>query len=106
MSDSSFYNNLGKSGWNYVGLAAIFSASLLLLFIDKVPSNIGEHLLPALIVFGLGFILLGYIEGTIFRKNLDRDGSEKTKHPYTLLFTANVVWFCAFVIYLFYRGVL
>jgi hypothetical protein len=106
MNTTSIFDQLGKSGWNHIGLASLFSASTLLLFIDKAPKSISEYLLPALIVFGLGFIVLGYIEGSIFRKNFDKEGSEKTKHPYKTLFLLNIIWFLLFVAYLFYRKVL
>jgi len=106
MSDDSFYGFLAKSIWNHVGLAYIFCAGLILLFVDKVPQAIKEHLLPALIVFGLGFIFIGYIEGSIFRKNFDREGSEKRLHPYKRLFFINLAWFSIFIAYLFYRNVL
>jgi hypothetical protein len=106
MSATSFFDQLGRSSWNHIGLASLFFASTLLLFIDKVPKRISENLLPALVVFGLGFIVLGYIEGSIFRKNFDREGTEKKKHPYNTFFMLNVVWFFLFVIYLFYRKVL
>ena len=106
MSQQTFYEALGKSNWNHIGMASIFCAGLLLLFIDKVPKTLSEHLLPALIVFGLGFILIGYIEGSIYRKQFNREGDEKRKHPYMLFFTLNSAWFLNFIIYLFWRNVL
>jgi len=106
MNEKSFYETLGKSPWYHVGLASIFCAGLLLLFVDKVPKIDSEHFLPAIIMFGLGFLLLGYIEGSIFRKNFNREGDEKTKHPYKQFFAANIIWFIVFCGYLFYRGVL
>lgn len=106
MDTKSIFDHLGKSGWNHIGLASLFSASTLLLFVDKVPKSISNNLLPALIVFGLGFIVLGYIEGTIYRKNFGMDGNEKKKHPYKSFFALNLIWFFLFVAYLVYRKVL
>jgi len=106
MNNQSFFDQLSKSGWNQIGLASIFCANVLLLFISDVPENVGKYLLPALMVFGLGFIVLGYIEGTVYRKNFDQVGSAKLKHPYRRFFAANSIWFILFVIYLFYRGIL
>ncbi len=102
----SVFEILGKSRWYHIGFASFFSASLLLLFIDKVPKTVSEYFLPALIVFGLGFVLLGYAEGSIFYKNFNREGDEKTKHPYRRLLAVNIIWFISFCVYLFYRGVL
>jgi len=103
---AGFFGTLGKSNWYHVGLSAIFGASILLLFVDKLPKPLAENLLPALIVFGIGSTLLGYIEGTIFRKNFSKDGDEKTKHPYGLFFTLSILWFIGFIAYLFWRKVL
>ena len=71
-----------------------------------MPKSISENLIPALVVFGLGFILVGYVEGTIYRSNINRKEDEKKPHPYKQLFMANIIWFLLFVVYLFYRGVL
>ena len=105
MKDELF-KSLGKSIWHHVGLASIFCAGLLLLFVDKLPKPLSEHLLPALIVAGIGWVFLGYIEGTIFRKNFSQSGTEKTEHPYIRFFLASGIWFVLLIAYLFWRGVL
>jgi len=96
MKDELF-QSLGKSIWHHVGLASIFCAGLLLLFVEKLPEALADHLLPALMIAGIGWVFLGYIEGTIYRINFSQGGDEKTKHPYIKCFLAAGIWFVLLV---------
>lgn len=104
---NNLLENFSKPGWNQLGICSFFCAFIILLFVDKVPKSVSEHLLPSLIVFGIGFSFIGYVEGTLYRWTFgDDDKKKEVEKLNKWFFLANFLWFALFIIYLFFRDVL
>jgi hypothetical protein len=100
---SSIASELGKSYWHHVFLGAILLSSIVLLFAKDLPVSIAKYLIPSLIIYAIGTGIIGHAQGVQFRRNF---GPDKWQEPRLLFTIVHLLWFAAFVWYLFHRGIL
>jgi len=92
-------------------LFATFFSGLLLLFIDKLDQGLRSYLLPSLLVYAQGAALIGTFNRLLGFHFVDMDTQHNNEKPIpivwkVIIWVLHLIWFAAFVIYLFYRDVL
>ena len=88
------------------------SALILLLFVDKIPTNLSQWLLPSLIVYSIGAGILSFIQAMLGVRSRDEEKIQKglpNKIPglaFWILIGAHVLWFAAFIYYGTCKGII
>jgi len=87
-----------------------FGALILLLFVDKIPTQLSQWLLPALIVYSIGAGILSYIQAMIGVRSRSPEHISSglpdriPDRSFCILMTSHVIWFITFIIYGTCRG--
>ena len=87
-----------NSNWHSVFVANALVLGLLLLFYEKFPEPIKTGLIPPLVIYTLGSIIIGNIQGVVFRANFDNKNFKEPIWIYSVLYVAWFVSFAAYVI--------
>ncbi|MCC5849026.1 MAG: hypothetical protein JJU29_13145 [Verrucomicrobia bacterium] len=89
-----------------------FAVLILLLFVDKIPDNLSQWLLPALIVYSIGAGILSFIQAMLGVRSRDEEKIQKRlpdwipEPAFWILIVAHILWFFVFICYISCRGVL
>ncbi len=103
---------LAQDSRYFPSLLGFFSALILLLFVDKIPTNLSQWLLPSLIVYSIGAGIFSFIHVMLWVRSRDEVKIQKGlphKIPelaFWILMGLHVLWFVAFIFYGRCKGII
>ena len=89
----------------YPTLVGTLVLALLLLFFEDLTGALSEYLVPSLVVYVLGSVLIGCVHLRLY--NTRPEGFERiSNRAYACILIVHVVWLGALIAYNFWKGVL
>ena len=91
-----------NQNWFSVTIISILVFGILMLFFKELSNSFRDYLIPSFIIYILGTAIIGQIQGSNFRNNFGKQDNEPV-YIYTIL---HIIWFIAFIVYLYLRNVI